>query len=58
MDWNPWNELVYELRDYGTGLASPLGEKGEGAIYDLQGRLLPDKPSKGIYIESGKKKIR
>jgi hypothetical protein len=27
-------------------------------IYDLQGRLLPDKPSKGIYIEGGQKKIR
>ena len=45
------------LRDYGTSLASPLGEKGEGAIYDLQGRLLPDKPAKGIYIESGQKRM-
>ena len=51
-------DMEIVLRDYGTSLASPLGEKGEGVIYDLQGRLLPDKPSKGIYIEGGQKKIR
>ena len=44
------------LRDYGTILASPLGETEEGVIYDLQGRMLPDKPARGIYIENRKKK--
>ena len=52
---NQWQN--YEGSDP-TGLASPFGETGKGAIYDLQGRLLPDKPAKGIYIESGQKKIR
>ena len=52
----PEEKMQIILRDYGTGLASPLGEKGEGAIYDLQGRLLPDKPARGIYIENRKKK--
>ena len=27
------------------------------SIYDLQGRPLKQKPSKGIYIENGKKKV-
>ena len=53
----PLEKLEVVLHDYGTSLASPLREKGEGAIYDLQGRLLPDKPSKGIYIENRHKRM-
>ena len=47
----------------GQGLASsidsfiPALSKDEAGIYDLQGRKLPNKPSPGIYIEDGKKKV-
>jgi len=50
-----WDELKYVLHDYGTGIASPLVETEEGAIFDLQGRKLQCKPTRGIYIENGKK---
>ncbi len=50
-----WDELKYVLRDYETGIASPLVETEEGAIFDLQGRKLQGKPTRGIYIENGKK---
>jgi len=32
-------------------------EKSIGAIYDLQGRRLPGKPTHGIYIEGRKKRV-
>ena len=54
-------EVLYDVwptKGTATGLASPLGKTREGGIYDLQGRLLPDKPSKGIYIEGGQKRAR
>ena len=50
-----WDELKYVLHDYGTGIASPLRETEEGAIFDLQGRKLQGKPTRGIYIGNGKK---
>ena len=43
------------LRDYETGITSPLGETGEATLYDLQGRMLPSKPAQGIYIENRQK---
>ena len=57
----------YEGSDDATTLASPLGETGEGAAYDLQGRKLPlkgvDFPfgrrallgGSAIYIQNGRK---
>ena len=51
----PLNKMGIVLRDYETGITSPLGETGEGAaIYNLAGQRL-SKPQKGIYIENGKK---
>ena len=49
-----WDELKYVLHDYGTGIASPLVETEEGAIFDLQGRRVSN-PQKGIYIKEGRK---
>lgn len=43
------------LRDYETGITSPLGETGEATLYDLQGRMLPSKPAQGIYIKNRQK---
>ena len=40
--------------DDATGIASPLGDTEEGAVYDLSGRRV-EKPGKGIYIRNGKK---
>ena len=55
-DNNQWQN--YEGSDDPTGIVSPLGETEEGAIFDLQGHKLSGKPERGIYIESGKKKVK
>ena len=53
--WIPmcWSEDALKWVEYEgsdpTGLASPLGETGKGAIYDLQGRKVTN-PQKGINI--------
>ena len=44
-----------ELITLTTPVSSPLAETGTGTLYDLQGRKLPGKPARGIYIEDGKK---
>ena len=63
----PGEKLEIKLKDYGTGIASPLGETGKGAaVYDLQGRKIGSGKSfplkgargSGIYIEDGKKKVK
>ncbi|MBQ5936821.1 MAG: leucine-rich repeat domain-containing protein [Bacteroidaceae bacterium] len=51
----PLNKRGIVLRDYGTGITSPLVETEEATLYDLQGRKLQGKPSRGIYIENRKK---
>ena len=51
----PLNKRGIVLRDYETGITSPLGETGEATLYDLQGRMLPSKPAQGIYIKNRKK---
>lgn len=40
-----------------TGISSHIadGQKEDGAIYNLQGIRLKEKPTKGIYIQNGKK---
>ena len=50
---NQWKN--YEGSDAPTGITSPLRETEEGAIFDLQGRKLQGKPSRGIYIGNGQK---
>lgn len=53
---------VLPLEEYDASIYTPVNNispsltKG-GFIYDLQGRKLPGKPSHGIYIEDGKKKV-
>ena len=47
----------YEGTDEPNGITSPLVETEEGALFDLQGRKLQGKPTRGIYIENGKKKV-
>jgi hypothetical protein len=51
----PLNKRGIVLRDYETGITSPLGETREATLYDLQGRMLPSKPAQGIYIENRQK---
>ena len=38
-----------------TSIASPLGETGEGAVYNLAGQMINGKLPRGIYIVGGKK---
>ena len=51
----PLNKRGIVLRDYETGITSPLRETGESTLYDLQGRMLPSKPAQGIYIKNRQK---
>ncbi len=51
----PLNKRGIVLRDYETGITSPLWETGEATLYDLQGRMLPSKPAQGIYIKNRQK---
>ena len=64
-----WDAFEYDVRfanivlkDKGTGIEELKNEelrmKNDEAIYDLQGRRLPRKPTHGIYIENGKKRAR
>ena len=55
----PDDKMGIVLKDYGTSISlTPTLSKGEGVIYDLQGRRLSGKPERGIYIEDGKKKVK
>ena len=54
----PEEKLEIVLHDYSSGLTPSPSPIGEGIIFDLQGRQLFGKPQKGIYIESGKKKVK
>ena len=54
----PKEKLEIVLHDYSSGLTPSPSPIGEGIIFDLQGRQLFGKPQKGMYIESGKKKVK
>ena len=47
---------VFEAQMTGIGL-TPTLSKGEGAIFDLQGRQLQGKPDRGVYIQDGRKVV-
>jgi hypothetical protein len=57
------DEIVFDADEYFktaqivTDIGKPLVQPSDKAknLYDLQGRRLSDKPSRGIYIEDGKK---
>ena len=55
-----WGKLtnIYAYKDP-TAIASVLSENNNasGVYFDLQGRRLSGKPSKGVYIENGKKRV-
>ena len=58
-DNNRWKN--YEGSDDPTGIGITLNEEGKminDKYYDLQGRKLPGKPARGIYIVGGKKKVK
>ena len=51
-------ELVFWDDTQDAIIAHSAGGKSvEGACYDLQGRRLKGRPAKGIYIESGRKRV-
>ena len=51
----PLNKRGIVLRDYGTGISMPSVSNKKNTLFDLQGRKLQGKPSRGIYIENRKK---
>ena len=56
-------EVLYDLwpEKTTTSISATLNDKGRmtnDSWYDLQGRKLSDKPARGIYIESRKKKVK
>ena len=57
----PGEKKEIVLKDDPNGLGSLTPDPSpvrEGSIFDLQGRRLSGKPERGIYIESGKKKVK
>ena len=58
----PLEKMPIVLRDDATSIGScpqtVNGESSNGKCYDLQGRRISEKPSRGIYIEGGKVKAR
>ena len=55
-----WNELQIVFHDITTSVEknAVLPSDKRKTFYDLQGRRLSDKPTRGIYIEDGKKKVK
>ena len=53
----PWQKMPIVLRDTPNSL-TPHPSPRRGEAYDLQGRRISEKPSRGIYIEGGKVKAR
>ena len=59
---SPQEKMEIVLKDHGTGINEIQDSKSkiqnESVIFDLQGRRLFTKPSRGIYIKGGKKKVK
>ncbi len=59
---SPWEKMPIVLRDDATSIGGcpqmVNGKSSNGKCYDLQGRRISEKPSRGIYIEGGKVKAR
>lgn len=58
-DWIVYfDNIVEDLVTSGINSATLDNETTKSALYDLNGRRIPNVPSKGIYIQNGKKMIR
>ena len=58
-DWIVYfDNIVEDLVTSGINSATLDNETIKSALYDLNGRRIPNVPSKGIYIQNGKKMIR
>lgn len=53
-----FDNIVEDLVVTGINSATLDNETRKSALYDLNGRRIPNVPSKGIYIQNGKKIIR
>ena len=52
-------DATLEVADVPTGITeTQSAAKGDGAIYDLQGRKLNKEPKRGIFIRNGKKIVK
>ena len=58
-DWIVYfDNIVEDLVTSGINSATLDNETTKSALYDLNGRRIPNVPSKGIYIQNGKNMIR
>ena len=49
-------ETIEEIEDMPTGInATHAISRNGSCLYDLQGRRLANKPTKGVFIQNGKK---
>ncbi|MBR3548269.1 MAG: hypothetical protein IKN86_12050 [Bacteroidaceae bacterium] len=46
---------AFQMAVLETGIHSVEGQPSSSALYDLSGRKLQQKPTKGIFIQNGKK---
>lgn len=53
-----FDNVVEDLEPTGIHSVTLDGKTGNAAIYDLNGRRIQNVPSRGIYIQNGKKMIR
>ena len=53
-----FDNIVEDLVTSGINSVTLDNETTKSALYDLNGRRIPNVPSKGIYIQNGKKMIR
>ena len=53
-----FDNIVEDLVVTGINSATLDNKTRKSALYDLNGRIIPNVPSKGIYIQNGKKVIR
>ena len=53
-----FDNIVEDLVTSGINSATLDNKTRKSALYDLNGRRIPNVPSKGIYIQNGKKMIR
>jgi hypothetical protein len=58
MECRRGDEILYRHEDYVTSVNSVRTSVNPASgIFDLQGRRLTQKPTKGMYIQNGKKVV-
>jgi hypothetical protein len=56
VEWRNFTNII-EKKTIGIEEMRSDRPDARGGLFDLQGRRLTDKPGKGVYIQSGKKRV-